>query len=444
MKNSKRFFAFILTVIMLIPLFYIPVSAEEFGTPDEVAVYVKEQMLECKDKFSFSIKVKQEDFEKFENAQLFLKDLLSKIEEKVFAHTGKSNEGDYLHNNYSGEETTMMCSFSNGEYSCNITYNVTYKTTKMQESYVGAKISDILSNLNLKGLSDYEKIKKIRNYICDNVAYDFEHKTDDNYDLCHTAYAALHDGKAVCDGYASLFYRLCLEAGIDCRIITGKADTEGGPEDHAWNIVKLNNLYFFADITWDDVTHRSNIFLYGKNGKHAHHENSRNITAGYKIADCDYYDGTAFYPDGCKEKFPDTPDVPDDKEDKIIEDTEKEDVGKTGDKSVIPGILTEDKEERGSKQEDKPESKEDTKKENIGIPGEKTVISGNLNEDVVINVDDARCALRIAVKLDTPTDEQKIAGDVTGDGEITVDDARLILRVAVKLENESVFSQTKK
>lgn len=39
---------------------------------------------------------------------------------------------------------------------------------------------------------------------------------------------------AVCQGYASLFYRLALDAGVDTRVISGEA---GGP--HAWNIVKL-------------------------------------------------------------------------------------------------------------------------------------------------------------------------------------------------------------
>lgn len=75
------------------------------------------------------------------------------------------------------------------------------------------------------------------------------------------------------------------------------------------------------------------------------------------------------------------------------------------------------------------------------IPCAAGIKPGNMNPDTDadITVDDARIALRIAVKLETADETQKTAGDVNKDGEITVDDARLILRVAVKLEDESVL-----
>ncbi len=44
-----------------------------------------------------------------------------------------------------------------------------------------------------------------------------------------------------------LLYRLMLELGIDCRVITGIGN--GGA--HAWNIVELGGLYYNADATWD-------------------------------------------------------------------------------------------------------------------------------------------------------------------------------------------------
>ena len=52
---------------------------------------------------------------------------------------------------------------------------------------------------------------------------------------------------AVCQGYAGLLYRLCLEMGISCRMITGTGN--GGA--HAWNIVALDGKYYNADSTWD-------------------------------------------------------------------------------------------------------------------------------------------------------------------------------------------------
>ena len=51
----------------------------------------------------------------------------------------------------------------------------------------------------------------------------------------------------MCQGYATLFYRLALEAGLDARVIAGVA----GGGNHAWNIVKINGSYYNLDSTWD-------------------------------------------------------------------------------------------------------------------------------------------------------------------------------------------------
>lgn len=71
-------------------------------------------------------------------------------------------------------------------------------------------------------------------------------------------------------------------------------------------------------------------------------------------------------------------------------------------------------------------------------PIEKSLMLCNLDplNKKEINVDDARFALRIAVKLEKADALQKRAADADGDGEISVGDARLILRLAVKLEKK--------
>ena len=59
---------------------------------------------------------------------------------------------------------------------------------------------------------------------------------------------------------------------------------------------------------------------------------------------------------------------------------------------------------------------------------------GDIDGDSKISSDDARLALRSAVKLQTLNAEQTKAGDVDFDGKVTSDDARLILRAAVGLD----------
>lgn len=66
--------------------------------------------------------------------------------------------------------------------------------------------------------------------------------------LSHTMWGGLVEEKAVCDGYAkSLMYGLNI-VGIPNKIVTGTA----GGEDHAWNLVKLDNNYYHVDLTWAD------------------------------------------------------------------------------------------------------------------------------------------------------------------------------------------------
>lgn len=63
-------------------------------------------------------------------------------------------------------------------------------------------------------------------------------------------------------------------------------------------------------------------------------------------------------------------------------------------------------------------------------------IPGDLTNDGVIRAEDARLALRIAVKLDIDADPAvKYIADVDGDGSVTSEDARIILRLAVRLED---------
>lgn len=64
----------------------------------------------------------------------------------------------------------------------------------------------------------------------------------------------------------------------------------------------------------------------------------------------------------------------------------------------------------------------------------QTLKPGDLNGDGKVTASDARTALRISAKLETPTKDQFMAADVNGDGRITASDARTILRVSAKLE----------
>ena len=145
-------------------------------------------------------------------------------------------EGDALLYGYAG----CNVSYSTAGY---IKYTMAYHSNAEQEAKLTEAVAEAMTTLQLNGLSEAKKITKIHDYICNHVDYAYNSTEEQIY----TAYGALCTGKAVCQGYAVLFYRLCKEAGLSVRIISGTGN--GGP--HAWNIVRIGSKYYNVDCTWD-------------------------------------------------------------------------------------------------------------------------------------------------------------------------------------------------
>ena len=179
-------------------------------------------------------------------SQEYITEVMNSAFDQAVEHTGNPVEGDYLKYQYVGWGGNIESEVNGNTVSVTFTYMPTYFTTAEQELQMNQTVNALLNELSLDDSTDYEKVTKIYDYVCENITYDFTNLNDNNYKLKHSAYAALINKTAVCQGYAVLFYRLALELGIDARVITGYANG-----DHAWNIVKLNNIYYNLDSTWD-------------------------------------------------------------------------------------------------------------------------------------------------------------------------------------------------
>lgn len=94
----------------------------------------------------------------------------------------------------------------------------------------------------VENLSNYEKELRTHDYLIDKIEY------DKGAAMNQSAYSALVEGKSVCAGYARAFQYLMQRMGIPCYYCTGFAG-----EDHAWNIVALEDGYYNVDVTWDDT-----------------------------------------------------------------------------------------------------------------------------------------------------------------------------------------------
>ncbi|EOO21620.1 MULTISPECIES: S-layer homology domain-containing protein [Bacillus] len=141
--------------------------------------------------------------------------------------------------NYNRSNVSYSLSGSPGNYT--FTLNITYRETKEQTEYVMKQAKAIVSSIIQAGMDDHEKVKAIHDYVVKHVSYDTSYKA-------YTAYEALANRSAVCQGYTLLTYQLLKEAGIENHFVVGTG--EGQP--HAWNLVKIDNKWYHLDTTFDD------------------------------------------------------------------------------------------------------------------------------------------------------------------------------------------------
>lgn len=221
------------------PVFF---ASQTIMTEQEAKEYILEQ-----------IKARNTTFTVVHRTQRYYDGYSIDLALEAMKHTGVPNEGDYLMKQFKNISCQGNYSYVGGGFNLSVTYTITYFTTAQQEALVDEAVNELLSYFDFSSSSDYEKIYTIYRWICDNVEYDYF-----GQDLLkHSAYSAIIDGKAVCQGYAVLFYRLMLELGIDCRVISGVS----GDERHAWNIVKLGGVYYNVDATWDAGSAYYDFFL---------------------------------------------------------------------------------------------------------------------------------------------------------------------------------------
>ncbi len=278
-------------------------TTQSFETFDAAVDYLREQMIARETTVSVQVPSSVSEANKGEEG--FHKTLL----DAALAHTEECSgqEGDALRWQYGGARMSMS---SSSTYT--VTYTISYYTTLAQEQELTKKVNEALNSLNLSGKTDYQKVKAIHDYICDTTDYDYDNLNNNEQKIKFTAYGALCTGKAVCQGYAVAFYRMCKEANLPVRIITGIGN--GGP--HAWNIVKIGSnttraagKYYNIDCTWDgqDKETRHTYFLLNEKDFEDHTRdaeyNTSDFHAQYPMAETSYVDESSL-PAGLNKENP--------------------------------------------------------------------------------------------------------------------------------------------
>lgn len=208
----------------------------------DAADIVREQMLDSKENITVYISSENSNASSvyFEMSDIILEE------------SENSNAGDYLKWDIKSERPSYICNrYRLGTktiYCYEFNIEVEYFTTLEQKNQVDQKVDEIISSFGFgTTTTEYEKISTIYDYICETVVY-ADDLTDD---MMYTAWSALFNNEAVCQGYSQLFYKMAKEADLDVRIVPGIGTVSG--ENHGWNIVKIEDKYYNVDVTWDST-----------------------------------------------------------------------------------------------------------------------------------------------------------------------------------------------
>lgn len=204
-------------------------SANQAENEDTFINQVREAMLEGKDKVDLKF------VGKIDNMEWFTEDAI----DEAYDIDDSTTSGDYDYLRYKANSIyAHIVAFGKV---MNITYEFKYNETYDETAQVDALIDTLFQKWDIMSLPDYEKVKKIHDFIIDNASYDTNTKH-------YSAYDNLILKSSTCQGYMSAAYKMFTEAGIPCRIITGT----GNKDSHGWNIVELDGKWYNIDCTWDD------------------------------------------------------------------------------------------------------------------------------------------------------------------------------------------------
>ncbi|MEG0258296.1 MAG: hypothetical protein RR651_00345 [Lysinibacillus sp.] len=145
-----------------------------------------------------------------------------------------------------------------------ITFKMKYLTTKAQETAFEASLQTIAKSIFTNGMSGFDKVKAVNDYIVANTAFTNETSTSP-----YAPYTITSQRKGVSQAYALLAYRLLKlkvvesldtagrpvsivvsDSSFPVQMVNGKVEN-GVP--HVWNLVQLGaSDWYHLDTSWND------------------------------------------------------------------------------------------------------------------------------------------------------------------------------------------------
>lgn len=137
----------------------------------------------------------------------------------------------------------------------NIRYLIRHPYLEAEIEKIQRIIQSVINKIGvLRNMDDYEKCKRIHNYLVRNVHYQYDAvNSPEAIPEAFDIRGVFLNSSAVCEGIAKAFKCLADKVGVKSLIAVGRSTLEGFADNsnHAWNIVKVNGKCAHIDVTWD-------------------------------------------------------------------------------------------------------------------------------------------------------------------------------------------------
>lgn len=168
---------------------------------------------------------------------------------------GKDFNFDILEAIHSNEPYVFYVDFDKTLFYDDGTLELGYLYSKTQvvqmRSQLNAAADALVKKTVPPNATQFQKVLYIHDALANTTKYDKKAYTDKSMkgtEPPFTAYGALVNKLAVCNGYALAANLLLQKVGIESIKVDGNA----GGDEHAWNLVKVDGAYYYMDVTWDD------------------------------------------------------------------------------------------------------------------------------------------------------------------------------------------------
>lgn len=144
-----------------------------------------------------------------------------------------------------GAKTTISLEFDIDEYYINEDNSINYDLIHDHLVKFNARVAELTKYANDNYEENYYKIKYIHDWIILN--HDYEQSSS----ISHSPIGALNiveNEGPVCEAYAEAFNVLLNKLNIPVTYAVGMV----GEEYHAWNYVKMGDMWYLVDVTWDE------------------------------------------------------------------------------------------------------------------------------------------------------------------------------------------------